>query len=157
MTINNHKIIRARQSLDQRLSPLRDNGALARPAKGWLRAIRNALGLTSDQLARRAGVSQYTVTKWEKSELQDSMSLRKLRVAAEALDCELVYALVPRKPLTEMVQHRAEAVADILLARGHHTMLLEKQGLSKVQLELEREYLIAELMQLKPARLWDEP
>ncbi len=153
MSIRKH--LRARESLDKRLAPFRDNPELQRPSKGWLRAIRNALGLTTDQLAQRAGISQYTVSKWEKAEMQDSMTLRKLREAAEALDCELVYTLVPRQPLSSMVRHRAEVVADALLARNHHTMLLEAQSLSKDEILREREQLIDDLLRLKPARLWD--
>lgn len=142
--------------LDNRLDALRSPNALTRPTKGWLRAIRDALGMTTRQVANRAGVSQPTVTNWEQSEARDTITLGKLREAAEALNCELVYALVPRKPLEEEVRDRAAQVADAQLARTHHTMRLEAQGLRAEDLERERNRLIDELMRAKPSQLWED-
>lgn len=146
----------ARKHLDNRLNALRPQGAFARPPKGWLRAIRDALGMTTRQIARRAGVSQPTVTSWEMSEARDTITLGKLREAAEALNCELVYALVPRKPLEQQVRDRAAQVADAQLGRTHHTMRLEAQGLRAEDLERERSRLIDELLRAKPSQLWED-
>jgi predicted DNA-binding mobile mystery protein A len=82
----------ARQNLDHRLSPLRKTGDLTRPPRGWIKAIREALGMTTAQLAERLGVSQPRVAQLEKSEAEDSITLRTLRRAAESLGCTLVYA-----------------------------------------------------------------
>lgn len=152
---NNSKAL-ARRHLDSRLDALRSKNALTRPPKGWLRAIRDALGMTTRQVARRAGVSQPTVTSWEQSENRDTITLGKLRQAAEALNCELVYALVPRKPLEDQIRERAEAVAEAQLRRTHHTMRLEAQGLDAQDLERERNRLIEELLRAKPSHLWED-
>lgn len=146
----------ARRHLDNRLDALRSQNALARPPKGWLRAIRDALGMTTRQVAHRAGVSQPTVTSWEQSETRDTITLGKLREAAEALNCELVYALVPRKPLEQEVRERAAQLADAQLGRTHHTMRLEAQGLRAEDLERERDRLIDQLMRGKPSQLWED-
>ena len=45
----------ARHRLDERLARVPE---LARPNKGWIRALRDALGMSSADLARRMGVSQ---------------------------------------------------------------------------------------------------
>lgn len=146
----------ARRHLDDRLSGLRSPNKMTRPPKGWLRAIRDALGMTTRQLARRADVSQSTVTSWEQSESRETITLGKLREAAEALNCELIYALVPRKPLEQQVQGRAAQVADRQLGRTHHTMRLEAQGLRAEDLERERNRLIDELLRAKPSQLWED-
>lgn len=146
----------ARRHLDNRLDALRSQNALTRPPKGWLRAIRDALGMTTRQVARRAAVSQPTVTSWEQSETRDTITLGKLREAAEALNCELVYALVPKKPLEQQVHERAAQVADAQLGRTHHTMRLEAQGLRAQDLERERTRLIDALMRAKPSQLWED-
>ena len=146
----------ARRHLDNRLDALCSQSAMTRPPKGWLRAIRDALGMTTRQIARRAGVSQSTATSWELSEARETITLGKLREAAEALNCELVYALVPRKPLEQQVRDRAAQVADAQLGRTHHTMRLEAQGLRAEDLERERNRLIDELLRAKPSQLWED-
>jgi len=146
----------ARRNLDKRLAPLRRSAAFMRPPRGWVRAIRDALGMTAGQLADRLGVSQPRVTALERNEIEDRLTLGKLRQAAEALDCTLVYALVPNRPLGAMVEERARALADRQLARIHHTMRLEDQALTAEDLAAERERLVAEYLRGNPRRLWDE-
>ena len=155
MTSQNAIAARARRHLDDRLGQIRGKDVFARPPKGWLRAIRDALGLTSRQFAKRAGVSQSTAYAWETAEAADSITLGKLREAAAALDCELVYALVPKTPLEATVQARAGQLADAQLSRIHHTMALESQSLQKRELERERERLIETILLSKPSRLWE--
>jgi predicted DNA-binding mobile mystery protein A len=116
----------ARTSLDHRLTPVRmQSDALAPPRAGWIRTIREALGMTATQLARRMGVAQPTVTKLEQSEVAGRIQLDSLRRVAAALDCELVYALVPRRPLQEIVETRRRLVAGREYARAAHGLALE--------------------------------
>jgi predicted DNA-binding mobile mystery protein A len=146
----------ARKHLERRLAPLRGQQNLIRPPRGWIRALREALGMTTRQLARRMGKAQSAVVEMEKSEARDSISLGILRQAAEALDCTLVYALVPNRPIDDMLRARAAEIASQQLARASHTMALENQSLDRVAHEAERERLIDELLRSSPARLWDE-
>src|SRR5258708_31843015 len=67
------------------------------PAKGgWVRSIRSALGMTGRQLGRRIGVSQNAISEAERAETEGRITLNTLRKLADGLNCELVYALVPR-------------------------------------------------------------
>ncbi len=147
----------ARKQLDRRLAPLRKAEALARPPRGWIRAVRDALGMTTAQLAQRIGVSQPRVVRLEKAEAEDSVTLATLRQAAEAMDCTLAYVLLPNRPLDALVMERARELADQQLARTHHTMTLENQALDARDLKAERERLVDELLRGDPARLWDGP
>jgi predicted DNA-binding mobile mystery protein A len=146
----------ARRHLDARLSKLRNAPELARPPRGWLKALREALGMTAGQFGKRLGVSQPRVSQVEVDEKIGSVTLKTLREAAEALDCELVYALVPTRPLEEMLRERAEEVADQQLNRVSHTMTLENQGLDRRSLVAARERLIEDLLRGNPKSLWDE-
>ena len=101
---------RVRKTLDRRFAWLRK--ASARPPRGWIRAIRDALGMTAAQLGERMHVSQPTVTELEKAEVESRITLGSLERAAEAMGCTLVYALVPRRPLEEMVEERARQIAE---------------------------------------------
>src|ERR1700737_133371 len=97
--------------LDKRFAALRPLVKSQRPPKGWLRAIRDALGMTTAQFARRLGVSQPRIVELEQSEASGSVTLNTLRRAAEALGCRLVYVLVPEQPLAETVRERADLLA----------------------------------------------
>lgn len=145
----------ARKNLERRLAPLRKL-QFARPPHGWLRAIRESLGMASSQFADRLGVVPSRITALEKAEVQGTVTLKTLREAAEALECELVYALVPRQSLDETLRARAVSRAEKDLARVHHTMRLENQGLTPEDLAEQRERKIAELMNGSPRRLWDD-
>ncbi len=133
------------------------NGAIARPPRGWLRAIRDALGLTTMQLAKRLGVSQPRVVALEKGEVDETVTLASLRRAAEAMDCQLVYAMVPNRPLVDMIKERAQVKADEQIARVNHTMRLENQALTADDQRRQREILIDQLLRGNLSRLWDEP
>src|ERR1700674_5374238 len=110
--------------LDARFAALRPLAKSARPPRGWLRAIRDALGMTTAQFARRLGVSQPRIIELEKSEVSGSVTLHTLQRAAEALGCRLVYTLVPERPLAEIVREQAELVSERHLANVDQTMRL---------------------------------
>jgi predicted DNA-binding mobile mystery protein A len=135
-----------------RLSCVRD---VQRPAKGWLRAIREALGMSGKQFARRLGVSAPWITTLEKKELTGSVTIKTMREAAEALDCIFVYALVPRDSLADIVRRRAETLARKRLARVSHSMLLEGQQLSNIEQEKALEFEIDTLIRTMPKEIWN--
>jgi predicted DNA-binding mobile mystery protein A len=142
-----------RWALDTQLKPLRDMEPLIRPGRGWIKAIREAIGMTTGQYAKRLGVSQPRVAALEKAEADGVVTLKTLRQAAEALDCDFVYALVPRKPLEQVVKDRARDVAGRQLARTDQTMRLENQAVSKSRMVRARDELAAELLR-GDRRLW---
>ncbi len=122
--------VQARRRLDERFRRLRPLADEARPHKGWIRAIRDALGMSSTELAARIGVSQQRVSQMERSELEESITLETLRRAANALDCDLVYVLEPRTSLDEAVEEQARKKAARHLAPLAHHSRLEDQALT---------------------------
>jgi predicted DNA-binding mobile mystery protein A len=145
----------ARQQLDRRFAALRKTSDFTRPPRGWIKAVREALGMSTTQLAKRLHVTQTRVSQMEKAETESAIRLQTLRQVAEALDCTLVYALVPNKPLEEMVRDRAAQIADLQLARTNHTMRLENQALGSPALTAARERLIRQLIEGEARRLWE--
>lgn len=146
----------ARKHLDRKLSPLRSL-ELSPPPRGWLRAMREALGMTGAQLAARLRVVPSRISALEKAEVTGGTTLKTMREAAEAMGCTFVYAIVPTKRLDELLRARAVALADAELARVHHTMRLEDQALDSRDLADARERLIAAYLEGSPRRLWEEP
>ena len=114
----------ARRHLDARFERLRPVAAERRPHRGWIRAIRDALGMSAGELATRMGVGQSTVVDIEASELAGTIKLDTLRRAADALECDVVYLLVPRSSLEDAVRAQARRnAAAHLTAIAHHGRL----------------------------------
>lgn len=123
----NIKLQRARRSLDEKLQPFQPAEQHRPPVKGWIRALRDSLGLSAAQLGARLGVRSQSVDDWEKSEISGGISLDTLRRVGRAMDCTLVYALVPNTSLNETVLRRAESLARAAITGVSHTMALEDQ------------------------------
>ena len=146
----------ARRQLDKRLSPIRSNKSLTQPPRGWIKAIRESLGLTTTQLAKRIGVTQSRVVDIEKAEKSGSITLDSLERAARALECELVYALVPRKPLQTMVEERAMRMAKHHVRTARHSMALENQSVNKIDEQEQMNQLAKQFIEKSGSKLWED-
>jgi predicted DNA-binding mobile mystery protein A len=144
------------EQLDKTFESLACMRDVQRPAKGWLRAVREALGMSGKQFARRLGVSAPWVSTLEKKELTGSVTIKTMRQAAEALDCVFVYAVVPGKSLADSVRRQAEIAAEKKLGRVSHSMLLEAQQLSQAELRNAFEAEVETLIREMPKELWDD-
>ena len=147
---------RARQALDDRLAHLPDTARIQRPAAGWIRAIRQSLGMTTAQLARRLGVSQPRIPVLEKAEANGSITLDSLERAARALDCDLVYVLVPKSTLQAQVEQRGLDVARRRLEGVRHTMALEAQSVDAGKNDEALARLARALAEKSGADLWSD-
>lgn len=146
----------ARRQIDKRLAALKSPELLARPPRGWVKAIREALGMTTSQLAKRLGVVQSRAVTIEQAEAKGTITLNSLEKAANALDCQLVYALVPRKPLDELVTGRAKKLAKKRLVSTSHTMALEAQSVGKFDEEEQLKKLVHRLIEKGGSELWED-
>jgi predicted DNA-binding mobile mystery protein A len=144
----------ARSQLDKRFNQIGPLSRFAVPVRGWIKAIREGLGMSSEQLAKRLGVKQPSVVALEQSEAKGTIELATLRRVAEALDCTLVYALVPNKPLETIVRDRARILLRRRRAPVEHSMLLEDQAVSAKDSKARLDEFVRET---NPSRLWDEP
>jgi predicted DNA-binding mobile mystery protein A len=133
------KNLRLKQ-LDRALEPYRAAREVPRPSKGWIRTIRQALEVSSGELARRLGTSRQLPLQLEKGEAEDRVTLKSLRAAANALDCDLVYALVPRSgSMQELIENRARAEAKNRVLGVEHSMALENQAVGRIDEAVEAE------------------
>ena len=146
----------ARKQIDKRLNALRNADGLSPPPRGWIKAIREALGMTSTQLGRRLGVRQPTVLGYEKAEASKSITLESLERAASALDCRLVYVLVPRQSLESLVEVRAREVAGKRMRSVSHSMALEGQRVEDRDEREQLDQLARELIDQPGSALWDD-
>lgn len=145
----------ARQQLDKTLSAYGGLRQITPPGKGWLRAIRDALGMSGKQLANRLKVSQPRIPRLEQDEVAGAVTLKTMRQAAEALNCVFVYAIVPRTSLDETVREQARKVAAAQMQRVSHSMLLEAQSLSAEEQRASLDAAVEELVREMPKKIWE--
>ena len=143
---------RSRSQLQQRLKKFGPARLYAPPVHGWIKAIRQALGMSTAQLAKRLKIRQPSLVALEQSEAKGTIELATLRRVAAALDCTLVYALVPNKPLEKMVRDRARLFMRNRRRHVEHTMLLEDQPVRAK----DSEALLDEVLrETNPRLFWD--
>lgn len=136
---NDFRELRIKQ-LESALAPFQVAASVPRPHKGWVRAIREAIGLSSSDLAAKMGASRQLIIQQEHAESRDRITLKSLRALALALDCDLVYALVPRGgslPALAASQARSRARNDVIGVE--HSMALESQASGHVDEAIEAE------------------
>ena len=145
-----------REQYRAKIDQLIDLKDISRPKEGWIRSFRKALGMSGPQLATRLGVSKAQASQMERMELEDRITIKQLRRVANALDCQLVYALIPRKPVVEIVRERAQLKAKQLVRKADVQMALEAQQVSKEQLAVQTEMEVDRLLREMPRDLWED-
>jgi predicted DNA-binding mobile mystery protein A len=142
----------SRANLDERFQEFGAARSYTAPVRGWTKAVREALGMTTAQLAKRLGVKQPSVVAFEQSEAKGTIELATLRRVAEALDCTLVYAFVPNKPLEAMVRERARLFSRRRRDPVEHSMLLEDQAVTGKDAEKRLDEIVRKT---NPRLFWD--
>jgi predicted DNA-binding mobile mystery protein A len=142
----------SRTHLDERFKELGPVTRYSPPVRGWIKAVREALGMTTAQLAKRLGMKQPSVVAIEQSEAKGTIEVATLRRVAESLDCTLVYALVPNKPLETTIRDRAREFARRRRDPVEHSMLLEDQKVKGKDAEARLDEIVRET---NPRLFWD--
>jgi len=148
----NRLAAQSRSQLDDRFKKMEPVSRYSTPVRGWIKAVRAALGMTTAQLARRLGVKQPSVVALEQSESRGTIELATLRRVAEALDCTLIYALVPNKSLEAIVRDRARAFERRRREPVEHSMMLEDQEVKGKDAEARLDEIVREF---NPRLFWD--
>ena len=128
--------------------------SLNQPHKGWICALRNSLGMTTTQLAKRVGISQPALVHHEKRERSGSITIQSLRKIAAAMNCKFVYYFVPNEDLENFIERKAEEKALKLLRNIEHTMALEDQSVSRSESQHQLKDLVEELKE-NPKKIWE--
>src|SRR5258706_9566393 len=143
------------QQLEKSFDPLRSVGEVRRPNRGWVRAVREGLGMTNVELAKRMRKkAPQSIEDMQKSELTETIQIATLRKLADAMGCRLVYAIVPPKPLAEMRRDRARQIAQRLVKQTSHSMRLEAQGIDEAGEKRGSESLGEQNLAGDPKVLW---
>lgn len=153
--MRHRKLKMARKQLDETLKSFSITAHVARPIRGWARAIRDALGMSMRQLADRLGVSQSRIVKIEQDELSGALTIKTLEKIADKLDCVFVYGFAPRSTLENTVRNQAACIARERMNKISHHMYLEAQELTNHHSKATFENMVEEILET-PSKLWDK-
>jgi predicted DNA-binding mobile mystery protein A len=157
MKTNRRNLLSQRRLMEKKIRPWTALRADKAPGSGWIKAVRGALGMSARQLADRIGVEQSTVTRLEERESVGKVTLESLATVAKAMDCKLVYAIVPNERYRDfetIVNERAQGLARQLVERAEHSMQLEKQGTDAQDLDERIATLANQLKAQMDVRIW---
>ena len=129
---------------------------VAPPPTGWIKAIRNAIGMSMLQLGNRLSITKQSVQDIERREKDGSISIKALREAARALDMQLIYGFVPNDgSLEALIDRKAKELATQIVQRTSNSMKLEDQENSKQRIEKAIEERATIIKNEMPKTLWD--
>ena len=126
------------------------------PRSGWIASIRQALGMSKTQLAKRIGITRPSLDELESNEVKETITLASLRKVADALGCDLQYVLIPRKPLERQIAEQALKKASSRIGRVNQSQALEASALEADSLSRAIEDLAKELEVTRPSSLWND-
>lgn len=124
------------------------------PKSGWIRTIREVLGMSGTQLGERLQLTRNQISILERKEEEGTITLNQLQNLADGLNADLVYAVVPRKSIEETIDERATELAQSRLKMSHQNMFLEAQQLSSEQQDEATQMLVAEIKAKGGKVLW---
>ncbi len=144
------------QQLDRRIKHLHKAQEASKMTYGWIRTIRQALGMSLQQLAKKMYMTKQNLSDIERREVENSVSLKTLRQAADALDMDLVYGFVPREgSLEKYIHKKAESLAKEIVIRSSQNMALEGQESSERRISQSIKERTEAFQNELPKILWD--
>jgi len=146
-------VIQLRQ-LDERLEKVRELSALEAPPDGWIRTLRQALGMTTQQLASRMKVTRQAVLQLEAAERNKTATWTSLNKAADAMDCEVAFALIPRGSLGQVLLRQGRRQAERHIKKISHSMKLDAHSVGPAEQERQIEELASHLASERSRSLW---
>ncbi|WP_287047687.1 mobile mystery protein A [Treponema sp.] len=138
------------RALDKKTSDLKSAKNIVPQSSGWIKTVREAIGMTVSQLAARLGVTQPRITKMESNE--DNLKLSTMKKAAEAMNCEFVYYFKPKTTFQNLVDEQAQKKAAEVLKTVNVNMALENQTIAEDEAVKD---FASDLINTKIKQIWD--
>jgi predicted DNA-binding mobile mystery protein A len=145
-----------REQLDKKLSQFKPILNTPVPKGGWVKAIREALSMSTYDLANKTNLDQSRISRIESAEVKQEIKLSTLQRMADGLGVKFVYGFVPEEDLEAIIRDQALKIAKNRLNRIDHSMKLELQGVSEDKQEKALSDLIEKILIEKPKNFWDK-
>ena len=124
------------------------------PKEGWIKTIRHALGISSLQLAKKCKISRQRLDRIEADEVEKKTSLETLEKVAQQLECDLIYAFVPKNKLSTIVENQAKKKALQQMKAVAHSMALENQSVSIKATKRQLNLIEKDLLKKNIKNIW---
>lgn len=145
-----------REQLQERFDQIKDFARKPLPKNGWIRTLRDALGLSSYALAKKLGCKAANVLSMEQREKRGNIQLETLETVAQAMNCRLVYYFIPHESLDKILENQARLIAQKKIQHVNKSMKLEAQGLTIKQLKQQEDELVQKLLHGNLRDLWND-
>ena len=144
------------EQLDKKIVPFKAIKDIQLPNEGWIRAIRNAIRMSLRQLGERLFVSIQSVKEAEQREIDGSITIKRMKEVARALDMQFVYGFIPKEgSISQMIEKQAYNKAKTIVLRTSKSMSLEDQKVGNSRIQKAIEERAEELIFKQPRYLWD--
>jgi len=144
------------QQLSEKMDQLTGMQHVIVPPIGWIKAIRNGIGMSMEQLGKKLSITKQGVMDIEKREKEGAITIKSMQEVAKAMDTQFVYGFIPNSgSLEQMIEMRALAIASKIVERTSTTMKLEDQENSKERIENAIKERASEIINKTPKILWD--
>ena len=144
------------QQLNEKMLQLSGMQHVIVPPIGWIKAIRNGIGMSMEQLGKKLSITKQGVMDMEKREKEGAITIKSMQEIAKAIDMQFVYGFVPNDgSLNQMIETRALEMATKIVERTATTMKLEDQVNSKERIENAIKERATEIINKTPKILWD--
>ena len=144
------------QQLNEKMDQLNGMQHVIVPPIGWIKAIRNGIGMSMEQLGKKLSITKQGVMDIEKREKEGAITIKSMQEIAKAMDTQFVYGFVPNAGSLEgMIETRALEIATKIVERTSTTMKLEDQANSKERIENAIKERASEIINKTPKILWD--
>ena len=143
-----------REQLDKRLTS--SIIPLLQSDHGWIKLLREALGMSTTQLAKRVGIDQSRISRLENAEIDGDLKLSSLKKIAEGLNMRFVYGFIPQSSLEDLVKEQARKIAQKRMGRVNHTMRLEDQELTMEEKAKAFDDLVLKILVEDSKDFWDQ-
>jgi predicted DNA-binding mobile mystery protein A len=144
------------EQLNNNLMKYKDLTNLSYPSKGWIRAIRETLGMSCRQLARRTGISQQRLSTIEQQEISGEIKLSTIKKIAEGLNCVFIYALIPQTSINEIIRQQAQKIVKKRFERVSASMVLEDQEVYGNEKKKSYNLAVDKIIEQMNKTFWDQ-
>jgi predicted DNA-binding mobile mystery protein A len=144
------------QQLNEKMDQLNGMQHVIVPPIGWIKAIRNGIGMSMEQLGKKLSITKQGVMDIEKREKKGAITIKSMQEIAKAMDTQFIYGFVPNADsLEQMIENRALEIATKIVERTSTSMKLEDQANSKERIEKAIKERASEIINKTPKILWD--
>jgi len=144
------------EQLDRKLEPFSGSELVIVPDSGWVNTIRKILNMTLEQLGKKLNMTKQGVKRIEESEAAGTITMNSLTEVGNALEMKFVYGFIPIDgSIDSLLDRKSRILAEKIILRTNHNMMLENQEIDKTNLRNAIEDLSKEIkFELKKA-IWD--